>query len=165
MPPARSTTVASRGRERRRRQGGFTLVEVVVALALAALLLGALNGSYARLYDSLGYRATLRELTATLHSARNLAQRRGREIHVDFDLVQRCYGFGTACKATIPEGLQVQLELAAQDIDSAGRGRLRFYPDGSATGGSIIIARPNGEGVRVRVDWLLGRISHEAWPG
>lgn len=145
-------------------QTGFTLVEVVVALALAAMLLGVLNGSYARLYDTLGYRAALRELGSTLHAARNLAQRQGRETHFTLDLIRRCYGIGGACKARIPDGLRVEMQLAAQDMDSAGRGRLRFYPDGSSTGGSIILARADGHGVRIRVNWLLGRISHEVWP-
>lgn len=145
-------------------QQGFTLVEVVVALALAVLLLGALNASYARLHDALGYRATLRELTAGLHAARSLAQRQGREVHFYVDLARRCYGVGDRCKSTLPEGLQVELQLATQDMAIGGRGRLRFYPDGSATGGSIVIARPNGQGVRLRVDWLLGRISQETWP-
>ncbi len=148
-----------------RAQGGFTLVELIVVLALAALLMGALGASYARLHDSVGYRATLRELTAGLHAARNLAQRQGREVHFNIDLVQRCYGVGERCDDAIPEALRVELQLAAQDIDPRGRGRLRFYPDGSATGGSIVLARPDGQGGRLRVDWLLGRISHEAWPG
>ncbi|WP_341646878.1 GspH/FimT family protein [Thauera sp. SDU_THAU2] len=146
-------------------QGGFTLVELVVVLALAALLMGALGASYSRLNDSVGYRATLRELTAGLHAARNLAQRQGREVHFDIDLRRRCFGLGGRCDSTIPDPLKVELHLAAQDLDPRGHGRLRFYPDGGATGGSIVLARPNGQGVRLRIDWLLGRISQEAWSG
>lgn len=144
---------------------GFTLVELVVALGIAVLLLGAITTSYARLHDSMGYRATLRQLNASLHAARNQAQRQGREAVFGIDLQQRCFGIDGRCDHAIPAELEIELQLAAQDLDHDGRGWLRFYPDGGATGGSIFLARPGSAGVHLRVDWLLGRITQEQWAG
>ena len=72
---------------------------------------------------------------------------------------QRRFGSGTEMQHAFPDSLTVGMVVAEQDIDADGTGRIRFYPDGSATGGSIDILRDNGVGVRLRVDWMLGRIS------
>jgi len=52
--------------------------------------------------------------------------------------------------------------VADSEVQTPERGAIRFYPDGSATGGSIQLLRPGGAGVRLRVDWLLGTIRQEA---
>jgi len=41
---------------------------------------------------------------------------------------------------------------------------IRFYPDGSSTGGSIDLS-VNGEGYRIKVDWLTGGVSLDGDPG
>jgi len=37
--------------------------------------------------------------------------------------------------------------------------RIRFYPGGNATGGSVEIVRASGTGVRLQADWLDGRVT------
>jgi general secretion pathway protein H len=41
-------------------------------------------------------------------------------------------------------------------------GSVRFYPDGSSTGGRIILSR-SGSGYQVGVQWLTGRIRMAPW--
>ena len=40
---------------------------------------------------------------------------------------------------------------------------IRFYPEGGSSGGGIDMERPGGTGVRISVDWLVGRVSQEAY--
>jgi len=50
---------------------------------------------------------------------------------------------------------------SAQSLNQAvdGAGVIRFFPDGTSTGGSISLEHKNGNGIRLRVDWLLGSIT------
>ena len=43
-------------------------------------------------------------------------------------------------------------------------GGVRFYPDGSSTGGRVLISR-GGHGYQVGVTWLTGRIAIGRWDG
>ena len=63
-----------------------------------------------------------------------------------------------------PEQVELQL-LVADSEGAATSAAIRFYPDGSSTGGLIDILRPGGSGVRIQVDWLLGRISQRTREG
>ena len=143
---------------------GFTLIELVVALAVAGLLLAVVPLSLQRAHETAEYRATVRHMLAGLKSARHEAMRSGRVTAFAVDLEQRRFGVEDRLERGIADALEVSLVVAEQDIDARGSGRIRFYPDGSATGGSIDLLRPSGDGVRLRVDWLLGSISQYRLP-
>jgi len=45
-------------------------------------------------------------------------------------------------------------------------GAIRFFPDGSSTGGRVILKRDDGDaGWQVGVNWLTGRILVAEWRG
>jgi general secretion pathway protein H len=56
----------------------------------------------------------------------------------------------------------VRATVAGTELSAQQEAAIRFLPDGGATGGSIDILRASGQGVRLRVDWLSGRITQEA---
>ncbi|HRD32755.1 MAG TPA: GspH/FimT family protein [Rhodocyclaceae bacterium] len=143
-----------------RRGNGFTLIELVVALAIAALALAALPTGLSRLYENVEYRTTVRDLLSGLKAARAEAARSGMAVPFVVDVGERSFSVGERRAGTVPERLELSLIVAATE-QAAERGSIRFYPDGSSTGGSIIVRRPTGVGVRLRVDWLLGRVSQE----
>jgi len=51
----------------------------------------------------------------------------------------------------------VRLATAAEEQESPRIGRIRFYPDGSASGGGVLLSR-DGERLAVLVDWLTGTV-------
>ncbi|MFZ5655064.1 MAG: pilus assembly FimT family protein [Pseudomonadota bacterium] len=155
MAPA-STSLGRAGRG-----AGFTLLELLVAIAVAALLLTAVPAMLSRGLATMEYRSEVRELVAGLKGARRAAMDRGESVAFWVDTAARRFGTGTELDGEIPADLQVELTVAETEVESPERGAIRFYPDGSATGGSIQLLRPGGGGVRLRVDWLLGRISQE----
>ena len=75
------------------------------------------------------------------------------------------FGVGSEPARVIPSKLKVRTIVADSEVDADGRAGIRFYADGSATGGSIELERPGGGGLRLRVDWLLGRVSQEPLGG
>jgi general secretion pathway protein H len=148
---------------RSERGAGFTLLELIVALAVAALLLAAAPPLLSRAMETMEYRAAVRHLLAGLKSARQAAVDSGTSVAFTVAPTAHRFGIGDQLTGELPARLTLRLVVADAEV-GAERGSIRFYPDGSATGGSIEILRPSGAGVRLRVDWLLGRITQEA-PG
>lgn len=144
---------------------GFTLVELVVALAIAALALGAVAANHERLLQTMAYRSAVRGVLAAMHAARTEAMRAGRPAVFAVDLASRSYGVDGRLAGRLPEAVGVRVIVAGREVDAAGQGGIRFQPDGGATGGSVDLLRPQGGGVRLRVDWLFGRIEQEPIPG
>lgn len=147
------------------RSAGFTLVELIVALAIAVIALGVAPVALGRMYDTMQYRSTVREMMSELKAARLLAVRRGQPTVFTVDAEAHRFGVGSEPARVIPSKLKVRTIVADSEVDADGRAGIRFYADGSATGGSIELARPGGGGLRLRVDWLLGRVSQEPLGG
>lgn len=149
----------------RRRAPGFTLIELIVALSIAVLALGAAPMALGRMYDTMQYRSTVRDMLSELKATRLQAVRSGKPSVFTVDLDSRRFGAGSDPVHRIPTKLKVRAIVADAEVDAQGRAGIRFYPDGSATGGSIVLERAGGGGVRLRVDWLLGRVSQEVLGG
>ena len=142
------------------RSRGFTLIELLVVLALAGALLAVAPVALQRYKESSDYRDTLRTIAAGLTEARNAAISGGRVVAFSVDLAGRQYGVDGGARRELPAGVVVRATVA--DTDLAGNvARIRFFPGGNATGGSIEVIRPSGAGARLRTDWLDGRVSLE----
>ena len=146
---------------RRPLSAGFTLIELVVALSVATLVLATAPAALDRLYDAMVYRSAVRNVLTELKAARLHAARTGRPVDFVFDVEARNYGIRGKALREIPERLQVSTVVATSDVFPDELATRRFYPDGSSTGGSLQLMRSSGQGVRLRVDWLLGRVTQE----
>lgn len=139
---------------------GFTLIELLVVLAIIGALLAVAPAALQRYRESSDYRNTLRTMAAELSGARQTAISGGRVVAFDVDLGARRYGIEGRPAHELPVTLTVRATVA--DIDLRDNvARIRFFPGGNATGGSIELMRPSGDGVRLRTDWLDGRVSIE----
>lgn len=144
-----------------RRELGFTLVELLVVFAILALVIGLAPVAFGRLRDSADYRDTVRTMMTQLRAARFSAMAEGREVRFAVDMRNRQYGVDTARK-TLPSSIELRATVAGTDLSAQGEAAIRFLPGGGATGGSIEILRAPSVGIRLRVDWLSGRVSQEA---
>lgn len=143
-----------------RRHRGFTLIELTVVLALVAALLAVTPMALQRYRESADYRDTVRAMTAGLTGARQAAIAGGRPTAFSVDLAARQYGIDGRPARELPDSLIVRATVAETDLAN-NVARIRFFPGGNATGGSIEIIRASGVGVRLRTDWLDGRVSLE----
>jgi len=140
------------------RCAGFTLIEVVVTLAILGLAL-VLVASYKPPWSSgLALKGTASELASGLRLARSEAIASNRPVRFDLDVTGHVYRVGTGADRRLPANLSIELLTITGENRRASVGDIRFNPDGSSTGGRIILA----EGTRrtaVGVDWLTGRVS------
>ncbi len=140
---------------------GFTLVELMVVFAVAGLLLGVVPVALDRTVDAMRYQSTIREVVSDLRMLRSQAMIAGEDRRYEIDLDARAFVADRRTRQ-VPDSLNIDAIVGEVDPDNARRGVIRFYPDGSSTGGSILIVRKSsGSGVRLRVDWLLGRVTQE----
>ena len=142
-------------------QRGFTLVELLVVFAIAALLVAVAPPALERMRSGAEYRNTLRLLGSELRLARQLAQTGGRTVAFELDLEGRRFGVPGRVAQVLPASVQVEATVAGQSISTGRVASILFLPEGGATGGSIDVLRANGEGSRVRVDWFSGRTEIE----
>jgi len=139
------------------RETGFTLLEILVAITIAAIVLGVSVPAMQRLYNSTQYHGAVNDVVTKLTSARYLAIRRGGNEDVLINPHTREITLGEAV-TVLPNNLHMEV-LGSLELNTDGAGVIRFYPDGGSSGGFVNLAQDNGMSVQVQVDWLLGRVS------
>ncbi len=145
-------------RARRRRQAGFTLLELLVTLAILGLALVLIAGYRQPWSRGLDLRNTAGAIAAGLRVARSEAIVRNRPVRFLIDFNSRRFGSGPTPLGQLPPALQITLVTIAGEKRNDRVGGIRFDPDGSSTGGRIALA-DGRRTVAVMVDWLTGRVS------
>jgi len=160
--PTSATSSRAGGLARSRSPRGFTLVELLVVLAMLALMVALVPPAFERLRESMQYRDTLRRVLGDLRTARQEAVGQGREVRFTIDLPARKFGVEGRPQNELPESLQIRFTAAQIETTSQQSASIRFHPQGGATGGTVELVRASGAGTRVSVDWLSGAISQSA---
>jgi general secretion pathway protein H len=140
-----------------KRQHGFTLLEMLLAIAIAVLILGVSAPATMRLYDSVRYQGAVREVMAMLVSGRYSAITEGETQDVIIDPEKKELKLNNSVKG-LPGSVEVTV-VSARELNRDGAGVIRFYPDGSSSGGGVQLEDESGRRAQVRVDWLLGKVS------
>jgi general secretion pathway protein H len=141
---------------------GFSLLELLVVLLIMAGVAALVVPQFSTMTTLAGLRSNTRELASALRAARSDALARHREVALMVDVQNRTYGIAGASQVK-PLRREVELKLltAHTEIVDANAGAIRFFPDGSSTGGRITLAAAARSYV-VDVDWLTGRVQiHE----
>lgn len=139
----------------RRSDSGFTLLEVLIALAIIASIAGASTLIFSKRISSLQAEREVRTIVDSLQKARLAAMTSGTETRVEFDLDQRQLVYlpkqlVTAMHSNMSVEITVDRGLAARR-----RAAVRFFPDGSSTGADIQVNFRDYE-FEIGVDWLTG---------
>ena len=141
------------------RQRGFTLLEILVVLVIGVLLVALVPPLLSGLSGGTELRGAARQLAAGLRAARNEAITRQHEAVLTLDLAQHRFGVsGDARVVKLPDGVALKLYTSQAELLDGATGNIRFFPDGSSTGGHLIVSGPK-VAYRVNVDWLTGAIA------
>lgn len=141
------------------RAKGFTLIELLVVLAIAGLIMAVTPPLLSSAMPGLQLKGTARQLAAGLRFARGRAVAQRAEAVLALDLETRSVSIsGREGSLSIPDDLDVELVSAVSELQDEGTGSIRFFPDGSSTGGRITLSY-RGRGYDLDVDWLTGRVS------
>lgn len=131
-----------------RRATGFTLLELVIALAIVAILTAMSVPTFASLVARQRLQAAVQNLRADIALARQEAGRRGQPVHLSFSPGSRwCYAIGTVVLADCQQAAAAPgngLVKVVRGTDHPGVQLLQATPMAltSRTGGSLL-----GEGM------------------
>ena len=140
-------------------QRGFTLLEILVALVIGVLLVALVPPLLSGMSGATELRGAARQLAAGLRNARNEAITRQREAVLTLDLEQHRFGVtGDSRVIELPESVALKLYTAQSELIDKATGNIRFFPDGSSTGGHITVSGPK-LAYQVNVDWLTGAVA------
>jgi len=137
---------------------GVTLLELLVVMTIIGLLLAIVPPIVSGVLPRLEHESAAREIATALRQARSRAISRNEATDLYLDVEARQYWTSTEPHPVeLPPGLQLELYGAAALAPDENSGGIRFYPDGSSTGGQIVLTQ-DARSYRVNVDWLLGRV-------
>ncbi|WP_439542615.1 GspH/FimT family pseudopilin [Hyphomicrobium sp.] len=139
---------------------GFSLVELLVAMGILALILAAIETDTRRATTSFEFRALTIQMAVDLRKARTTAIANSRDVGFAFNASERWYQVDGRDRIPIPASAQMTLVTAKSYVRSIDDARLVFFRDGSSTGGTITLLMDK---VRqsISIDWLTGRVQLE----
>jgi general secretion pathway protein H len=146
---------------------GFTLIELLMVLTIAGLLMTITPPLISAAFPAVELKAAARRTASALRIVRETAIGRGQEQTWWLNVDTGTYGITEQPErdGQLPDGLLLRLVTASDEVVAGAEqvGTIRFFADGSSTGGRVLLGYENGTGYQVGVDWLTGRIEIADW--
>ncbi|MEI7840410.1 MAG: GspH/FimT family pseudopilin [Methylococcaceae bacterium] len=141
-----------------RSNAGFTLLELIVVLAIVALGYSAVAVNFSSGNDAMALKAAARDLTSGLRYVRSQAMLSHASATLDFNLSNNSYSLTGQDKIyTLPENIDVTINTAKDELHD-GVAQLRFFPDGSSIGGRITLEKKSHV-QEININWLTGHVT------
>ncbi len=137
---------------------GFTLIELTVVLLIMVLGFSAIGTNISSGNRSSKLKATARDLASALRYARGQALISHGEVSVTINLAENTYQVSSRDKIYhFSDEIDVTLVIAQDEFKDEDTGQLRFYADGSSSGGRITLEWGSLV-TKVDVNWLSGKV-------
>jgi len=141
---------------------GFTLLELTVVLFVVVLGFSVIGLNLSSGSDSTEIKAAARDIVSALRYAKGQALISHQETTVALDLSDNSYTVSGRDKLyQIPETIDVTVVTAQTELMGEGAANIRFFADGSSTGGRITLERGQTSW-KIDINWLTGQIELES---
>jgi general secretion pathway protein H len=137
---------------------GLTLIETMVALAIMGFILTLAIPMMSGGKGRSELRMAASDIGVALRAARSRAVAKNREEVFLVDTDRARYRAPGGAAVSLPTSLRLTLFTTTQEQLAPGLGAIRFYADGSSTGGGVTLTRGDAH-YDILVDWLTGRVS------
>jgi general secretion pathway protein H len=139
------------------RATGFTLLEMLAVILLIGVATAAVAFSVTQGLAGARAASASADLAAALRATRAHAIVRGQTRVFDLDTRANRWRNARGQTVTLPPDMRLSITSAREDAPDNHTGRIRFFPDGSSTGGHIVVQRGQRQW-RIDVAWLTGAV-------
>lgn len=140
---------------------GFSLLELLIVLFILLLGTGAIGLKIGSGNDATEHQSVARDLVSALRFAKGQALISHEETTVNLDLNENTYTVSDRDKVfSIPDTIALTVVTAQEEMEGEGLANIRFFPDGSSSGGRIKLER-NSVTWQIDINWLTGQVELE----
>jgi general secretion pathway protein H len=138
---------------------GFTLIELMIVLIVAVLGFAVLGSNISSGNQTTKLQATARNIASALRYAHGQALVTRNTVSVAINLDDNSYQISDQAKIyRFPTEIEVSLVVAEEEFAQGDTGSIRFFADGSSTGGRITLEW--GKQLRrIDVNWITGEVT------
>jgi len=137
---------------------GFTLFELLIALVVAALIMTVIVPNVRNRSGRVDLASVARDVAESVRNTRAMAIDTNRRQEFVIDVDRHVYGPMHAVPMhRLQPDIGISLATTTANLIGPSAGGIRFYPDGSSSGGNIVLA---GGGLRyeLSINWLDGGV-------
>jgi general secretion pathway protein H len=135
---------------------GFTLLELIVAMAILALVISIAMPSLRKgPSDKFQLQTTVNNVLGALRLTRARAIMQNTEATLLVDVDRHTFSSPVVPVQSFSSDITVKLKFAALEQGSPSGGAFRFFPDGSSTGGDLAFSL-HQQTMKICVNWLSG---------
>jgi len=137
---------------------GFTLLELLVVLFIMILGFAVVGINLSSGSGSAALKVATRDMVSALRYTRGQALMLHQEATITIDLTENTYTVSDRPKSyIIPKSISLTVVTAQSEVRENGIGNIRFFPDGSSTGGRITLEQDK-LAAEININWLTGQI-------
>ncbi len=139
----------------KKKQNGFTLLELIIVMFISALILGISVVFFANAMPAEKFNATVRELSSAIKYSRAKARATGERQVITIDLDAKVYTMEGGRRKVIPPDINVKIINALSEALENGAFELVFHPTGAMEGGTIELSTKNRK-ANISIDPIVG---------
>lgn len=138
---------------------GFTLLELIIVLAISVLGFAVISSNLTSGQQSTRLQIAAQDLASALRYARGQALLKNRPVGVTLNLTDNSYRIDDRLKVfKLEPDIALSVVVAEEELVAGQEGSIRFFGDGSSTGGRITLEWGK-QTRRVDVNWITGRVT------
>lgn len=139
-------------------QKAFSLLEVLIVMVFIAVMAGFVTSSMTKSLRKTKIRAVSKNLLSALRYTRGQAIVKHEQKIITFNVKEKTYKAPRKKTVQIPDEIDINVYTADSDVQDESTGSIRFFSDGSSTGGWVKLTY--GDKIwQINVNWLTGEIS------
>jgi general secretion pathway protein H len=140
-------------------QQGFTLLELIIVLVVSVLGFAVVGSNISSGNQSTRLQAAARDIASALRYAHGQALVTRKPVSVSVNLDENSYRISNKDKVYfMDEKIEISVVVAEEEMEEGKEASIRFFADGSATGGRITLEW--GKQLRrIDVNWITGAVA------
>jgi general secretion pathway protein H len=141
-------------------QKGFSLIEIMLVLVMIAVMMALTASFMSGSLEQAKVRAISKDLVSALKYTRGQAVIKHEQKTIVFNVKNRTYRAPKKKLVQLPDDMEMNLYTAESDIIDEATGKIRFFSDGSSTGGWVKLTYKS-KIWKININWLTGEVRIE----